>query len=86
VDSLLGIGTAGGKGKASASEGAMLASRLETLRSERAARAPELKQKINEPVAVGAGPRTLLGDLQRGAPPSRAAGNKRSARRKKGKR
>jgi hypothetical protein len=51
VDGLLGIGAAGGKsGK---SEGAMLASRLETLRKERAERAPEIKNK-RETVAVGA--------------------------------
>jgi hypothetical protein len=49
---LLGIGDAGGKsGK---SEGAMLASRLETLRKERAERSPEIKTK-REPIALGAG-------------------------------
>ncbi|KAL3924048.1 MAG: hypothetical protein SGILL_001279, partial [Bacillariaceae sp.] len=85
VDGLLGIGAAGGKDKSSASEGAMLASRLETLRNERAARAPEIKKKVKEPVA--AGPRSSLEELQqRGAPSGRAAGNKRRARRKKGKR
>ena len=40
MDGLLGIGAAGGKSSA-ASEGAMLASRLETLRKERSMRKPE---------------------------------------------
>jgi hypothetical protein len=53
VDGLLGIGAAGGK--SSASEGAMLASRLETLRKERAQRTPVIKKK--EPVAMGGGQR-----------------------------
>jgi hypothetical protein len=40
----LGIGAAGG-GKSSGYEGAMLATRLEELRKERSARAPEIKKK-----------------------------------------
>jgi hypothetical protein len=80
VDGLLGIGAAGGK--SSSSEGTVLASRLETLRKERAARAPEVRKKMSEPVAAGGGDRSTAkyGD----APPSRRnAGNKG---RKKGKR
>lgn len=54
VDGLLGIGSAGGK-SGGASEGKLLASRLQTLRKERAERAPVIKKK--EPVAIGGGPR-----------------------------
>ena len=39
----MGIGAAGGK--SSASEGALLAARLDTLRKERSERAPEIKKK-----------------------------------------
>jgi len=79
VDGLLGIGAAGGK--SSTSEGAMLASRLETLRKERASRAPEIKKK-KEPVAAGRREEAMPSDIGR----KRNVGSKRKNRRKKGKR
>lgn len=78
VDGLLGIGQAGGKG--SASEGAKLASRLETLRNERAARTPEIKKK--EPVSAGGGPSPSYATPPPGNP---SKGGKRKNKRKKGK-
>ncbi|KAG7347224.1 signal recognition particle-docking protein FtsY [Nitzschia inconspicua] len=79
VDGLLGIGAAGGK--ASTSEGAILASRLEKLRNERAARVPQVKKKAREPVAAGSSD----GSTQRDGLSRRNTGNKRRNRRKKGK-
>jgi len=76
VDGLLGIGAAGGK--SSASEGAMLASRLETLRKERAQRAPVIKTK--EPVAMGGGPQP-----SRSPPSIPQKTSKRKDKRNKGK-
>ena len=79
VDGLLGIGAAGGK--SSSSEGAMLASRLETLRKERAERAPVIKQKEQEPVGAGA---PSMASSRGRSTPSRN-NSKRKNRRKKGK-
>ena len=78
VDGLLGIGQAGGKD--SASEGAKLASRLETLRKERAARAPEIKKM--EPVTAGRPSASSYGGPSPGSP---SRGKKRKNKRKKGK-
>ena len=76
MEGLLGIGAAGGK--SSASEGAMLASRLETLRKERSMRAPEIKKEPKrQPVAVGAPP------LE--SPGSSRKKNRRKKKKKKGK-
>lgn len=84
VDGLLGIGAPGGKSPTSTSEGAVLASRLEVLRKERAARAPEVKKKAKEPVIAGANRETTV---DRNASPRRTnGGSKRSNRKKKGKR
>ena len=52
VDGLLGVGAAGGS--VSKAEGDKLQARLDTLRKERAERAPEIKKKV--PAAMGAGP------------------------------
>lgn len=77
VDGLLGIGNAGGK--VTASEGAMLASRLETLRNERKERANIIKKA--DPISVGV-------DRPRSITPSSSTPNasKRKNRRSKGKR
>lgn len=64
----------------------MLSKRLETLRNERAARAPEIKKQVKEPVSAGPGARSPLDEFT-GAPQlKKASGNKRRNRRKKGKR
>jgi hypothetical protein len=86
VDGLLGIGAAGGK--SSSSEAAMLTSRLETLRKERAARSPEIKFQKKEPVAARAGvnPIASTNDFGAAVGLTRKAGSKRSNRRRKGKR
>jgi hypothetical protein len=76
VDGLLGIGAAGGK--SSASEGAKLATRLETLRKERSTRAPDIKKvQKREHVAVGA-PSPQAADV-----PQKK--NRRKKKKKKGK-
>ena len=86
VDGLLGVGAAGGS--ASKSEGDKLQARLETLRKERAERAPEIKQKV--PVTMGAGPNPNQlaagsGDGSGTGRPRRGNPNKRK-KKKKGKR
>jgi hypothetical protein len=73
VDGLLGIGAAGGK--SSANEGAMLASRLKTMRQERSARAPVIKKK--EAVAGTEAP---------GPPPSQPSADPQKTSRRKNKR
>jgi hypothetical protein len=89
VDGLLGIGSAGGN--SSTEEGKMLASRLETLRLERAKRTPV---QVNKRTPVAAGSSAGGGDddagnfnhiSPQGAAAPRNVGNKRSNRRKKGK-
>lgn len=87
MDGLLGIGAAGGKSSSSSSEGAMLASRLETLRKERAERSPSTAQKKNSPVATA----SVVGDRPGPVPgvrplSKRNVGSKRANRRKKAKR
>lgn len=89
MDGLLGIGSAGGN--SSTEEGKMLASRLETLRLERAKRTPV---QVNKRTPVAAGSSAGGGDddagnfnhiSPQGAAAPRNVGNKRSNRRKKGK-
>mmetsp|Transcript_10359 Transcript_10359/g.30292 ORF Transcript_10359/g.30292 Transcript_10359/m.30292 type:complete len:547 (+) Transcript_10359:172-1812(+) len=88
VDGLLGIGSAGGK--SSAAEGAALASRLESLRKERAKRTPVVSKQ--QAVTVNGGkevmaPGTFNHVSPQGAAPGRTSkrGNRRK-KRKKGKR
>ena len=90
VDGLLGIGSAGGK--SSTTEGANLKSRLETLRRERAKRAPVISKQKRTPVAAaGAGgdnSTTSIGNFNHVTPqgaPTRNTSSKRRNRRKKGK-
>ncbi|VEU33380.1 unnamed protein product [Pseudo-nitzschia multistriata] len=81
VDGLLGIGSAGGK--ASGTEGAELASRLEALRKERAKRTPVVSKQVSENKEAIT-PRTFNHVSPQGAaPPKRTS--KRSNRRKKAK-
>jgi hypothetical protein len=89
VDGLLGIGSAGGK--SSTEEGKVLASRLETLRLERAKRTPV---QVNKRAPIAAGGSAGGGDddtgtfnhiSPQGASAPKNAGSKRSNRRKKGK-
>jgi hypothetical protein len=89
VDGLLGIGSAGGK--SSTEEGKVLASRLETLRRDRAKRTPV---QVNKSTPVAAGGSAGGGDddtgtfnhiSPQGAAAPKNAGSKRSNRRKKGK-
>jgi len=90
VDGLLGIGSAGGK--SSAEEGEQLASRLETMRRERAKRTPDIA-KVNKSEPVGASSMRGGDDVgtfnhvspQGSAPPTRNVGKKRKNRKKKGK-
>jgi len=90
VDGLLGIGSAGGK--SSSEEGEKLASRLESMRRERAKRTPDIA-KVDKRSPVGAGSMRGGDDVgtfnhvspQSSVPPTRNVGNKKKKRRKKGK-
>ena len=81
MDGLLGIGSAGGQ--SSGAEGAQLASRLETLRKERAKRTPVISKQKSTPEAMAPG--KFNHAAPQGAAPARNVGNKRKNRRKKGK-
>mmetsp|Transcript_7923 Transcript_7923/g.17025 ORF Transcript_7923/g.17025 Transcript_7923/m.17025 type:complete len:557 (-) Transcript_7923:513-2183(-) len=84
VDGLLGIGSAGGK--ASGTEGAELASRLEALRKERAKRTPVTVKQTSASVGgekEATAPGTFNHVSPQGAAPKRTS--KRGNRRKKGK-
>lgn len=81
MDGLLGIGSAGGQ--SSGTDGAALASRLETLRKERAQRTPLVsKQKVDVGKEAMAPGRFNHTSPQGAAPTNKG---KRSNRRKKGK-
>ena len=95
MDGLLGIGAAGGK--ASSSEGKMLAARLDTLRKERASRTPPsqaMAQNQQQPMPVGAGTnmpnQPLMPTGAAGGPSQRqgrrAGGGSKRKNRRKGKR
>jgi len=77
----LGIGAAGGK--SSASEGAMLAARLDTLRKERSERTPEIKKKeVLSSNSFQPSPQPVPSVV----PAGRGKPSKRNKRRKKNKR
>lgn len=84
MDGLLGIGAAGGS--SSKSEADKLQARLDTLRKERAERAPEIKKK--EAVAVGAAASSSSGQIynDNGGATRKNKPNRKKKKKKRGKR
>lgn len=79
MDGLLGIGAAGGKTGSNANEGAMLASRLATMRKERGQRAKVVEKM---PVAAAVAPPQPDGSKRAGKNKSKKKKNKKKKSKK----
>ena len=84
VDGLLGIGAAGAS--ASKAEAEKLQARLNTLRKERAERAPEIKKKVPVAMTAGQNPNQSGGNGGGDNNAPRRGNPNRSKKKKKGKR